>query len=220
MTKRSAMSKVDETQAAPRVRRTRTHAAAPAPAPPPENVTNRTPSPPSVKEIGGSGILIWDLGTINRVSMTSPKFLTDGEDHTKQMAAIALRAFKPTDTIEGMIAAQAVALHYASLECSRRAMVEGQPIDIAARLRRDAANSARAMIDMCEALDRRRGKGPQIVRVERVVVNEGGQAVVGNVTSGASLPSSVPSPQAIGQGANPISMVEGAPIMTREGEGV
>jgi len=33
---------------------------------------------------------------------------------------------------------------------------------------------ARAMTDMLDALDRKRGKGPQVVRVERVVVHEGG----------------------------------------------
>lgn len=175
------------------------------PDPPREKVTNKTPSPPSMKEIGGSGVFVWDLAIVNRVAMTSQTFQVDGEDLTKAMAAIALRSFAPTDAIEGMIAAQAVALHYASLECSRKAMVQGQPSDIAARLRRDAANSARAMIDMCEALDRRRGKSPQVVRVERVVVNEGGQAVVGNVTTSASLPASGLSPQAIGQGAPPLS---------------
>jgi hypothetical protein len=52
-------------------------------------------------------------------------------------------------------------------------------------LRRDAANLSRAMVDMAEAIDRRRGKGPQVVRVERVVVNEGGQAIVGSVTPAA-----------------------------------
>ena len=44
----------------------------------------------------------------------------------------------------------------------------------------------RNLIDMLEALDRKRGKGPQVVRVERVVVNEGGQAIVGNVRSTVS----------------------------------
>jgi hypothetical protein len=35
------------------------------------------------------------------------------------------------------------------------------------------------------ALDRKRGKGgQQVVRVERVVVHEGGQAIVGNVKGG------------------------------------
>ena len=180
------------------------------PEPPREKVTNKTPSPPSIKEVGGSGVFVWDLAMIDRVAMTSQTFQVDGEDYTKKMAAIALRSFKPTDAVEGMIAAQAIALHHASLECSRKAMVRGQPSDVASRLRRDAANSARAMIDMCEALDRRRGKGPQVVRVERVVVNEGGQAVVGNVTTGASLPTSGPAPM----------IAETPPTMSREGGGV
>ncbi len=201
-------------------RRTPAAAAPPTPSvPAPEKITNKMPSPPSIKEIGGSGIYVWDMMMIDRVAAASPTFMCDGENYTKKMAAIALRGFKPADAVEGMLAAQAIALHHASLECSHRAMLQGQPSETAARLRKDAANSARAMVDMCEALDRRRGKGPQVVRVERVVVNEGGQAVVGNVTT-ASLPTSAPAPQAIGQGANSTSMVEGAPIMAGEGEGV
>ncbi len=185
----------------------------------PDKVDSTTPSPPRIKALGGSGMLIWDMMIINRTAFTVPSIPVNEKDESKIIAATALSAFSPQDAIEAMIASQAVALHFASLECSRRAMLPQQSADVASKLRKDAANSARAMIDMCEALDRRRGKGPQVVRVERVVVNEGGQAVVGNVTN-ASLPTSPPAPQAIGQGANPISMVEGAPIMTREGEGV
>lgn len=81
-----------------------------------------------------------------------------------------------------MMAAQAVAMHHAAMECARRAMLPEQPSDTADRLRRQAANMSRAMVDMAEAIDRRRGKGPQIVRVERVVVHDGGQAIVGAVT--------------------------------------
>jgi hypothetical protein len=54
-------------------------------------------------------------------------------------------------------------------------------VERASTLRKDGANLARGMTDMLEALDRKLGKGPQVVRVERVVVNEGGQAIVGNV---------------------------------------
>jgi len=74
-----------------------------------------------------------------------------------------------------------VALHFTAMECLRRANIAEQPFEIAARLRKDAANMMRTMTDMLEALDRKRGKGPQVVRVERVVVHEGGQAIVGNV---------------------------------------
>jgi hypothetical protein len=71
------------------------------------------------------------------------------------------------------------------MECFRRAVLPEQHADTASKLRRDGANLARGMTDMLDALDRKRGKGPQVVRVERVVVHEGGQAIVGNVTPNA-----------------------------------
>jgi hypothetical protein len=39
------------------------------------------------------------------------------------------------------------------------------------------------MVDMLDGLDRRRGKVSQTVRVERVVVHEGGQAIVDNIAA-------------------------------------
>jgi hypothetical protein len=84
-----------------------------------------------------------------------------------------LAAFKPTDEIEGMIAAQAVAMHHTAMECFRRSVLPDQPTDAVSKLRKDGA------------LDRKRGKGgQQVVRVERVVVHEGRQAIVGNVMGG------------------------------------
>ena len=106
---------------------------------------------------------------------------SDGPALRLAAAAAALGAFKPADEIEGMLAAQATALHFGAMECLRRAVLSAQPPDIASKLRKDGANLARAMTDMLDALDRKRGKGPQVVRVERVVVHEGGQAIVGNV---------------------------------------
>jgi hypothetical protein len=82
-------------------------------------------------------------------------------DKLLEITCTALRAFNPLDEIEGMLAAQA----------------------IAARLRKDGANLARAYTDMLDALDRKRGKAQQVVRVERVVVEDGGQAIVGNVNA-------------------------------------
>ncbi|WP_157033765.1 hypothetical protein [Belnapia moabensis] len=111
-------------------------------------------------------------------------FKNDLEDVERRQsaAAVALAAFKPKDEIEAMIAAQAVAMHYGAMECFRRSMLPDQPSEIAARMRKDGANLARGMIDMLDALDRKRGKAPQVVRVERVVVHDGGQAIVGNLT--------------------------------------
>ena len=108
----------------------------------------------------------------------------DGEAQRTAAVAMALRAFRPRDEVEAMLAAQAVALHFGAMEALRRSMIPEQPSDIAARLRKDGANLARAMADMLDALDRRRGKAPQVVRVERVVVQDGGRAIVGAVAAG------------------------------------
>ena len=140
------------------------------------------------KSVGGSESDDFNLILLSKVlrCVWVENHKTDPEAQTRNAAAVitALGAFQPKDEIEGMIAGQAVALHQGALECFRRAMLPEQPPDIAARLRKDGTNMARAMTDMLDALDRKRGKGPQVVRVERVVVHEGGQAIVGNVTPG------------------------------------
>lgn len=125
---------------------------------------------------------------IIREAAANIRMLGPDEDNTAQkllrITCSALDAFKPQDEIEGMIAAQAVALHFGAMEALRRSMIADQPAEIAARLRKDGANLARAMTDMVDALDRKRGKAQQVVRVERVVVEDGGQAIVGNVNGG------------------------------------
>ncbi len=126
-------------------------------------VTISKQSTDSMREIGGSEYEIWNNSLLHRTMVAAPPTMgSDGqplENYSAGLAGLALRGFALKDPVEAMIASQAVALHFASLECSRRAMLPGQPADMASKLRKDAANSARAMIDMAEALDRRRGKG-------------------------------------------------------------
>jgi hypothetical protein len=142
------------------------------------------PETDELRAFGGSRSDKFNGVLINAMARTGwfPPGQTDEACNQQMFAAVAaLRAFKPTDEIEGMLAAQTVAMHFGAMECFRRAMVHDQPPEVASKLRKDGANLARGMTDMLEALDRKRGKGPQVVRVERVVVNEGGQAIVGNV---------------------------------------
>jgi hypothetical protein len=155
-----------------------TQASVPAPA-----AAETVPS----KSYGGSDSNLFNSKILRDVlaCLPNPQHEMTAEDAIKYQvanAATALQAFKPTDAIEGMLASQAAAAHFAAMECLSRSMMEGQPWEIASKLRRDAANLMRAMTDMIEALDRKRGKGPQVMRIERVVVQDGGQAIVGNVT--------------------------------------
>ena len=109
----------------------------------------------------------------------------DMRDALYNAAMAAMREFEPRDAIEGMMAAQAVGLHSGAMECLRRAMIPEQPGEASAHLRKQAVNMTRAFLEVLAALDRKRGRGvQQVVRVERVMVGPGGQAVVGNVTSG------------------------------------
>jgi hypothetical protein len=78
-------------------------------------------------------------------------------------------------------------------------------IDSASKLRKDGANLARAMTDMLDALDRKRGKR-QVVRVERVVVHEGGQAIVGNVRGGDTADTKPATPLAISQNTSGLTL--------------
>ena len=131
---------------------------------------------------------------------------------------VAMQAFKPADEIEGMIAAQAVALHAAAMECNRRPMIPDQPFGAALGYRKIAANASRAFVELLSALDRKRGKG-QVVRVERVVGQEGGQAIYGNVQTGVPQAAAGAPTLAIEQkqpGISPENLI----CPRREGEGV
>jgi hypothetical protein len=148
------------------------------------------PETEELRAFGGSRSDKFNGLLINAMARTGwfPPGQTDKAGSQQMFAAVAaLRAFKPTDEIEGMLAAQTVAMHFGAMECFRRAMVHDQQPEVASKLRKDGANLARGMTDMLDALDRKRGKGPQVVRVERVVVHEGGQAIVGNVQPAAKV---------------------------------
>jgi hypothetical protein len=104
------------------------------------------------------------------------------EVETQRRATVhALIGIAPRDEFEGMIAAQLVACHNASMECYRRAMHSEQTFEGRRENLSQANKLSRTYTTLLEALNRHRGKGQQKVTVEHVHVHEGGQAVVGVV---------------------------------------
>jgi predicted component of type VI protein secretion system len=171
--------------------------------PKPVQIRLDEPEPDTLRIIGGSRSDKFNNALIR--SMVSSGWFPSGqsdEDRNQQIfvAVTALQAFKPTDEIEAMLAAQAMAAHHAAMECSRRAMVPDQPFEAAQGFRKAAANASRTFIELLSALDRKRGKGgQQVVRVEHVHVHRGGQAIVGNVRGGDTAVAKPAAPLAIGQ---------------------
>jgi hypothetical protein len=80
-----------------------------------------------------------------------------------------------------MLAAQMAATHQLSMQTARR-MALSTSIQGKDSAERAFNKLARTYTTQMEALKRYRAKAQQTVRVERVTVNEGGQAVVGDVT--------------------------------------
>ena len=98
-----------------------------------------------------------------------------------------VKGVKPRDQVEAMLAAQMAAVHTAMMTFAwRLAHVKTIP-------QQDSAERAfnklgRTFAAQVEALKRYRSRGDQTVRVEHVTVNEGGQAIVGNVSHGGRGP--------------------------------
>lgn len=102
-----------------------------------------------------------------------------GEELRPFMVALAAE-LEPEDAIEAMLITQMAATHAAMTKASQKSIDAGMP---AARESYDRCMNrlARTYIAQMEALKKYRAKAQQIVRVERVTVNEGGQAIVGDV---------------------------------------
>ena len=106
------------------------------------------------------------LGTIWRGGKEDPdtKEVRD-EAALRRVAEIGAR-----DVIEGMLAAQMVATHEAAMKCFRRAARAEQTLAGREMGLKFADRLVRSFVALTEALDRHRGKGQQVVRVEHVTV--------------------------------------------------
>ena len=101
------------------------------------------------------------------------------EDNINFMLSV-VKGIEPQDEVEALLATQMAAVHMATMTFARRLVhVENIPQQDSAE---KAFNKlARTFTAQVEALKRYRTGGEQKVTVQHVTVNEGGQAVVGNV---------------------------------------
>ena len=145
-------------------------------------IANPAKLPGKLKCVGGSNSDDWNdiLATqaLNALWLSSDPKQADRQHHAMVHALIGIA---PKDEIEGMIAAQLIAAHHASMECYRRAMLREQTFEGRRESLSQANKLSRTYATLLEALNRHRGKGQQKVTVEHVHVHQGGQAIVGNV---------------------------------------
>lgn len=94
-----------------------------------------------------------------------------------------VRAIEPRDPVEALLAAQMASIHNATMSLSQvLATAETLPQhEVAGNL---LNKLARTFTQQVEALKKHRSTGEQTIRVQHVTVNDGGQAIVGNVRKG------------------------------------
>jgi hypothetical protein len=101
-------------------------------------------------------------------------------------ALTTLSEIGPKDELERLLAVQMIGVHNLAVQCLKRALREEQTAEeMDANINR-ATKLLRTFTMQMEALSRHRGKVGQPMVVGNVNVNEGGQAIVGSVSHGAS----------------------------------
>lgn len=119
------------------------------------------------------------LSAIANIATTTRQVSAEKMDYLMAMVA----GIKPRDQLESMLAVQMAAVHDATMEMAAR-VKRVDTIQQHDSAERSLNKLARTFAAQMEALKRYRSKGEQRVYVERVTVNEGGQAMVGVVERG------------------------------------
>lgn len=97
-----------------------------------------------------------------------------------------VKSIAPKDSIEAMLVVQMVSVHAAALRAAcRLALTDDIPQQES--LTRALARLARTFASQIEALSRHRNNGERAITVRNLSVQDGGRAIVGNVTQHASM---------------------------------
>ena len=107
----------------------------------------------------------------------------DKEEETRRIgsALSLLKQIEPQNELEGLLASQMIGVHETAMECLEQSRVpEQSPAGRDTNLKH-AVKFMGLFTKQLEALDRLRGKGQQKMTVERVNVESGGAAIVGDV---------------------------------------
>lgn len=112
----------------------------------------------------------------------------NGKETAKHLNQIAqsMQALAPQDEYEGQLVAQLIVLHEHAMDWLGRA-TRTERVDFANVYLNGASKLLTRHHETLEALLKYRRKGEQRFHVEHVHVNSGGQAIVGNVTSGGGM---------------------------------
>ena len=97
-----------------------------------------------------------------------------------------VKSIKPRDAVEAMLVAQMVSVHVMAMRCAHH-LAHADDLAQHDSAARALGRLARTFPAQIEALNRYRSHGEPAVTVQNVKVEDGGNAIVGNVTQHASV---------------------------------
>lgn len=127
-----------------------------------------------------------NTGAVTSVVQDMVRLGAEGENHNKAATDYAIGfvdGMEPRDPAELLLLTQMAATHQAVMMLARH-LNHTKTIQQKDCAEKAFNKTARTFASQMEALKRYRSKGQQVVRVERVTVEAGAQAVVGNVERG------------------------------------
>ena len=119
----------------------------------------------------------------NGVYQTAISALGKPAEKYADFASAMFAETEPRDAFEAMLIAQMTATHVTFATLSERLSYQTE-FEVRESLERSVSRLNRTYIAQLEALKKHRSKAQQTVRVERVTVESGGQAIVGDVSHG------------------------------------
>lgn len=117
----------------------------------------------------------------NGAYITSISALGTYAERYGSFASANFAELEPRDAAEAMLIGQMTATHVAMTALSERVYGAGS-IQARESYERSMTRLSRTYLAQMDTLKKYRAKAQQVVRVERVTVQEGGQAIVGNVS--------------------------------------
>lgn len=102
-----------------------------------------------------------------------------------------MKSIAPRDSLEAMLTAQMVSVHVATMRSACR-LAFTENLAQQEGITRALTRLARTFAAQMEALNRHRGNGERPITVQNLSVQDGGKAIVGNVTQHAHLTAAEP----------------------------
>jgi hypothetical protein len=138
------------------------------------------------KALGGGDCGQWNSRITELLFMAMPGINMENAKTAGQAILSGLLDFNSTDPTEGMLAAQIIAAHEASMRLRQLAWLPEQSLEAATKFLELAEKAARTVGILSERLDQHRGRGQQQITVKHVTVNADQALVADNITTGAA----------------------------------